>query len=299
MTGRLRIAAAMAFVALAASAQDLPPGTIVSNASLSGIAQFDTDLDSGGRFRWSGALAYGSALRQWTKQFAAGISVQYDFQQWHFDNPAKFGGVAPWRNIDQPQIGAMFVFAPAEGLEVTVAPAISWAYANGASTGDAQNYGAVVIVAKDFSPTLSLGLGASVFRQIDQTKVYPFLAIEWQIDDRWKLSNPFQAGPAGGAGLELTYAFAEGWEAGFGGTYRSFTFRLDQSGPVPDGIGEQTYLPVFFRLSRTMSKQAQFDLYAAGLANGTLKVKNSQGAELASDDYRLAPAVALTFRYRF
>lgn len=296
---RLAIAAAIAVVAFGASAQDLPPGTVVSSASVSGIAQFDTDLDSGGSFRWNSVLANGSVLRQWTKQFAAGISVQYDYQQWNFSNPTKFGGVAPWRDIYQPQIGATFVYAPAEGWEVSVAPSISWAYANGASTGDALNYGAVVIVSKDFSPTLSLGLGAAVFRQIDQTKVYPFLAVEWQINDRWKLSNPFQAGPTGGAGLELTYAFADGWEAGFGGTYRSFSFRLDQSGPVPDGIGEQTYIPVFFRLSRIISKQAQFDLYAAGLANGSLKVKNSQGAELASDDYSVAPALALTFRYRF
>ena len=68
------------------------------------------------------------------------------------------------------------------------------------------------------------------------------------------------------------------------------TFRLDQGGPVPDGIGENTYIPVFFRLSRNIGRQAQVDFYAAALANGRLKVKNQDGNDLATDDYQTAPA---------
>jgi len=43
----------------------------------------------------------------------------------------------------------------------------------------------------------------------------------------------------------------------------------------------------------------EFLRFTAALANGALKVKNPQGNDLASDDYRVAPALALTFRYRF
>ena len=59
----------------------------MSSASLTGIAQFDTDLDAGGSMRWAGGLAAGSLLRQITPQFAAGLSLQYDYQEWNFDNP--------------------------------------------------------------------------------------------------------------------------------------------------------------------------------------------------------------------
>jgi hypothetical protein len=299
MHRRIPLAFAVASLSITAAAQDLPPGTTVSSTSLTGITQFETDLDAGGSFRWAGGIAAASLLRQFTPQFAAGLSLQYDYQQWSFGNPAKFGGTAPWRDINMPQIGATFIYAPTEDWTIIVSPSVEWAYANGASASDALSYGAVVIATKDFSPTLTLGLGAAVFRQIYETRAFPFIAVEWQIDDHWKLSNPFPAGPTGGAGLELTYAFGNGWEAGFGGTYRSFAFRLDQSGPVPDGIGKQTYIPVFFRLSRTMGKQAQIDLYAAALANGSLNVKNQAGNDLADDDYRTAPALGLTFRYRF
>jgi hypothetical protein len=180
-----------------------------------------------------------------------------------------------------------------------LSPSIAWGYETGASTGDALTYGAVVVASKDFSKTLTIGLGVAVYREIYETRTYPFLAIEWQIDAHWKLANPFSAGPTGGAGLELTYAFDNGWEAGAGAAYRSFVFRLDQDGPVPNGIGEQSYIPVFLRLSRTIGKQSQFDVYAAALANGSLKVKNPDGSDRYSDDYGVAPALGLTFRHRF
>ncbi|MFO1413102.1 MAG: hypothetical protein U1F10_04180 [Burkholderiales bacterium] len=44
--------------------------------------------------------------RQFAPQFGAGLSVTYDWQQWSFSNPTRFGGSAPWRDIYQPQIGA-------------------------------------------------------------------------------------------------------------------------------------------------------------------------------------------------
>jgi len=299
MQHRHALAATLAACTLAAHAQDMAADTTVSSAAVSGIAQFDTDLHGGGSFRWSGAIASASLYRQFTPQLGAGLSVQYDGQQWHFGNPVRMGATAPWRDVYQPQVGATLMYAISEEWRVVVSPSVSWAYANGASTGDALNYGAVVIASRDFSPTFTLGLGAAVFRQIDKTRAFPFVAIDWQIDDKWRLTNPFPAGPTGGAGLELVYKASDDWQAGFGGTYRSYAFRLAQDGPVPGGIGENTFIPVFLRLSRNIGRQAQLDLYAAALANGTLKVKNREGNELASDGYDVAPAVAVTFRYRF
>ncbi len=299
MSRRTCLAALLAAVPCLPLAQGLPPGTVVGSAALSGIAEFDTDLDRGGSFRWAGGIASASLLRQMTPQLAAGFTLQYDYQSWSFDRPAAFGGIAPWGDVLQPRVGLTFVYAPAADWRVVVSPSVAWAYESGASTGDALEYGAVVVASRVFSPTLTLGIGAAIYRQIDETKTFPFLAIDWKIDDRWRLSNPFPAGPVGGAGLELSYAIAEGWEAGFGGAYRSYQFRLDRSGPVPDGIGENRAIPLFLRLSRNIGKDAQVDLHVAALVNGRLKVKNQDGQDLASDDYATAPALGLTVRYRF
>ncbi len=124
MNRRWMFALSLCTASATLAAQDLPPGTFASSASLSAIAQFDTDLDNnGGSFRWAGGIATGSVLYQVNKQFAAGLSLQYDFQQWHFSNST---GVAPWRDINQPQVGANFIYAPTDDWTIMVSPSVAW-----------------------------------------------------------------------------------------------------------------------------------------------------------------------------
>jgi len=280
-------------------AQGLPQGTVVSNAALSALFTFDTDLDSGGTFSWGSVRAAGGMLRQFTPQFAAGFSVSYEYQDWTFTNPAAFGGAIPWNNINRPRLAAPMFYTPAEDWVIGFIPSVGWSYENGASANDALEYGAVVTASKVFSPRLTLGLGAAVFHQIYETKVFPFPVIDWQIDDRWKLMNPFEAGPAGGAGLELNYAFNDRWEMGLGGSYRSYLFRLSRDGPVGNGIGENNFVPAFLRLSYHGGKDFQLDIYAAALTGGKLTVKNASGNDISNDPYKTAPALGMTLQTRF
>jgi len=279
--------------------QGLPPGTNTTSAALSALFLFDTDFDRGGNFSWGGARAAGGMLHQFTPQIAAGASISYEFQAWTFTDPVAFGGVAPWKNINRPRLAGTILYTPAPDWVLGFIPSVGWSYENGASMGDALEYGAVVTAAKVVSPGLTLGLGAAVFHQIYETKVYPFPVIDWQIDPHWKLTNPFEAGPAGGAGLELTYGINDQWEIGGGGSYRSYVFRLSQDGPVGNGIGQNNFVPVFLRVSYHAGKGTQLDLYAAALTGGKLTVKNASGNDLSNDSYKTAPALGLTLQTRF
>jgi hypothetical protein len=287
------------FASVQASAQGLPQGTVVTNAALSALFTFKTDLDTGGDFSWGSARVAGGMQRQFTPQFSAGFSVSYEYQDWTFTNPAAFGGAAPWNNINRPRLAAPLFYTPTEDWVIGLIPSVGWSYENGASASDALEYGAVVTASKVFSPRLTLGLGAAVFHQIYETKVYPFPVIDWQIDDHWKLMNPFEAGPAGGAGLELEYAFNDRWEIGAGGSYRSYLFRLSRDGPVGNGIGQNNFVPVFLRLSYHGGKDFQLDIYAAALTGGKLTVKNASGNDISNDPYKTAPALGMTLQTRF
>jgi hypothetical protein len=129
--------------------------------------------------------------------------------------------------------------------------------------------------------------------------VFPFLVINWRITERLRLGNPLQAGPAGGAGLELAYAFSERWEVGGGGSYRSYRFRLKNDGPVPNGIGENRFIPVFARLTHKFDRATRVDLYAAAFVDGELTVSRANGNDLYRDDYKTAPAIGLALSHRF
>ena len=269
------------------------------SASLTGIGQLDARLDQGGKFSWNGVLVQGSASRQFTAEFSAALSLRYGYESWHFDEPSALGTVAPWGHINRPAVGFRIAQQIAPQLGVFIAPELEWSYESGASASDAKTFGAVFGATQYFSPTLVLGVGAGVFRQIDKTRVFPLLIVNWQIDDHWRVSNPFQAGPAGGAGLELVRALGSQWELAAGASFRDYRFRLRDDGPAPGGIGRNEGVPVFARLTRQLGPQGHVDLYAGAVTAGKLRVLDATGATLSSSSYHPAPLLAASATLNF
>ncbi len=259
---------AAALLPATAHAATPQPGEVSASAALSGIYQFDTDLDHGGDFRWAAGIASGSVTRQITPRFSAGLALRYDYEDWKFSRPVAFGGAAPWSHLNAPNISVDLGYEFDADLQFGISPLFGWAFESGAKTGEALTYGAILVATKVFSPSLMVGAGMGIVRQIDETKVFPFLIVNWQIDDRWRLGNPFPAGPAGGAGLELTYAPDDYWEFAGGGAYRSTRYRLDETGIAPGGIGENRFFPLFARVSRNFGAQNQGRFLCGHCAGG-------------------------------
>jgi len=295
---RLATAMVLATTASAALAQAPAPNQVSLSASLTGIGQLETRLDQGGNFSWNGVIVQGAASRQFTPEFSAGISLRYGYASWQFDTPSALGA-APWGHINRPAIGFRFSQQIGPQVGIFVAPEFEWSYESSASASDAKNFGAVFGATRYFSPTLVLGIGAGVFRQIDKTRVFPLLIVNWQIDDQWRVNNPFQAGPAGGAGLELVRALGSQWELAAGASFRDYRFRLRNDGPAPDGIGRNEGIPVFARLTRQLGPQGRIDFYAGAVTAGKLRVLDSAGATLSSSNYQTAPLFAASATLAF
>jgi hypothetical protein len=292
------VAALSTVISVAARAQPAP-GDVSGTAAVTGYTQFNTKLDSGGRFNWAGGLGSASLTRQITPQLSIGLAARYEYQSWNFNEPDAFGNVAPWKNLNAPSIGADFTYAWAPDLFIKVIPTVAWTYESGASTGDALTYGAVASVSKAFSPDLLVGLGVSAFRRIDKTQALPFLVVNWKINDKWRVNNPFAAGPAGGAGLEIVYTPNDLWEFAQGLTYRSYRFRLATDNATPSGIGENSFIPLFMRVTRKLTKDARVDFYGAIVTGGKLTVDTENGGGLYSDNYKIGPALGATLVVNF
>jgi hypothetical protein len=285
----------LAFPAIAQTAVDAVSGT----ASVTGYTQFNTNLDSGGRFNWAGGNAQLTLTRQFTPAMSAGLVARYEYQSWNFNTPAAFGNVAPWKNLNAPSIGVDFTYAWAPDLFIDVEPIVAWTYETGANTGDALTYGAVASIAKAYSPNVLLGLGVSAFRRVDKTEVLPFFVIDWKIDDKWRVKNPFEAGPAGGAGVEIIYSPNDLWEFAQGIAYRSYRFRLATDAATPNGVGENSFIPLFMRITRKLTKDARLDFYGAIVTGGKLKVDTESGGGLYSDNYNIGPALGVSLVANF
>ena len=284
--------AALAMAPAASDAQSAKPVSV--SAAVTGLATFDTDLDNGGgSFRWWGVNASASLTREIDARWSAGFNIGYQYERWSFSTPSAFGNEAPWGTINRPAVGMTVRYRVQPDVGIFLSPQFEWDYETHASE-PGRNFGAILGASKAFSQDRVIGIGVGVFHQIDQTRVFPFPIVNWRIDERWKIANPLRAGPAGGAGLEVAYALSEQWELAGGGTYREYRFRLKDSGPNANGIGQNEGIPLFARLTRKLGANARLDAWAGATIAGTLKLRDPDGNTLVSSDYNAAPFVAVT-----
>lgn len=282
-----------------AAAQTPAPGTTTSAAYAGATYRFSADIDGGGDADALALYAGATFSHQVNRDFGIGLSLRFAYEDWSFSNPAAFGGTAPWGTIYRPGIAVPMTWAFDPTLRLIVNPSIEWAYEKDASSGDATNYGAIFALSKTFSPDLTLGLGAGVFREIGENEVFPIVLVDWKFAPGWRLGNPLPAGPAGGAGLEVVHTWNDRWELGLAAATRNYRFRLDRNGPVPNGIGEHREIPVVLRATWRIDRGTNVDFFAGAALNGRLRVSDRDNNHLVTEDIDPAPIVGMSIRARF
>ena len=108
-------------------------------------------------------------------------------------------------------------------------------------------------------------------------------------------------GPGGAAitGAELIWDLGRGWEVGLGGRYEYRRFRLDDDGIAPDGVGQETGVPIWGRLSYRFNPNLSLDFYGGYTFLHELELTDDQGHTLAEEDVDPAPLVAVFVQVRF
>jgi len=265
--------------------------------STSRTEQADADLDSGGEVGLSRSAFALSARRQWSPRIGIGASFRYEYNGWDFSDPAAFGGIAPWQDIHRASLGFQLRAKLNDNWQLIAAPTLQYAGEDGAKSSDAMSYGAALAFSRKYGTDLSVGFGAAVLHDIDETKIRPYLAVSWQIDEHWRLGNPEAAGPAGLAGFELGYRRNERWDFGAGFGFSEYRFLLDDRGPTAGGVGESRSLPLYGRISYRPNTLMRFDAYAGSSFNNRVRVEYGDGRGTVSEDYDAAPiaGIAVTF----
>ncbi len=276
------------------------PG-LKASVSVVGINQFNTSLNSGGSFGWSYASASLGLLNSVSPVTTIGMSLRYETEFWNWSNLQAYnlGGKNPWGTIQSPGVSFVYSHKFDSDWKLNLIPTIESTAEQGAELGNSLTYGAIANASKQLSPTLTLGLGTGVFRQIDTNRIFPFIVIDWKITDRWNLNNPFPGGPAGGAGLELSYAVTPQFKVSGGAAYRSYRFRLSNSSAYAGGVGQNKFIPIFARFSYAFDRTTVLDLYTIANVGGAVSAIDAGGNTVLSTNYKTAPAIALSLVKRF
>lgn len=256
--------------------------------------QFDANLSGDAAFKVSRAVVSAELTMPASQSSDIGLSLLYDHEDFSFTGITQFAGPAPWNEVHRYSAGLSYSHRLGQGWRIFISPSLGYARESGADGSRALIYGSVISAGRRINQDLTIGMGAGVFYRLEETRIFPYLMVRWNLSERWRLTNPLRAGPTGPAGLELTYTAGSVWELGFGGAYRSIRFRLDDQGFAPQGIGEISGAPVWVRLGRSLGTDVSANLYGGAVFGGRLAIENEQGRRLGAEAFGPAVFAALT-----
>lgn len=294
---------ALAFPPIMAADQTAPAGKRPPQTrytiSYTPLYQVKADLDAGGSFDVQRHFLRFNANHMLNRQWMVGLGLRFDYENWDFSEVQRLAGIDLWDEIFRPGLSVPIFYMPGNQWRFGLIPSVEIAGATGAEAGESLSYGTALMAAYAITPDLTLGLGAGVFERLGQTEGYVFPVVAWHISDQLELTNPFEAGPVGPAGLELVYRPDEKWEMGLGGAYRSYRFRLDDSSTVADGIGQVDFWAPFARVGRRISKHLLLELNGGATFDGKIIIEDRNARHIGGTGYETAPFFGLTLQGNF
>ncbi len=268
------------------AAQPAPPDDEIKFSLSVRVEQLlTTDVDGGGELEVSRIPFRLETENDLRDDLTLKLTLGYELNLYDFSGASDLG-VDPWDDVHILELTGRLQWAASDDWFIFGGPIVQFARETDAAWDDAVMGGAVIGATRVFSKTLILGGGVGVLSQIqDSALVFPVLVIDWQINDNLRLVSQGRVGSSGGLGLELVYDLGSGWEVAGGFQYEQRRFRLDSSrADAPEGVGEETTLPLWARLSYEINENVGLDLYA-GVASGELDLDDNGGNAVARADY--------------
>jgi len=286
--------------ALPAYGQPQQVGPLVVSVDGGFATQSEADFkDTAGAFsvnRWF--LAAGLDY-VWDPRTSLGISFGGGESKYEFNGLAE-GGSALWGTAEDQRLSLVGRFGFGETGSVIIIPSYRYNGEKDSDSGDARTWGLLAGAAWRINEDLTIGPGIGVFSQLeDSSRVFPILVIDWNITERWNLSTGRGLAASQGPGLTLSFQMSPAWSFGLTGRYEDIRFRLDESGPVPNGVGRDTALPVVLSASWNPTPKAGLSLFAGAEFAGKLELLDPDGVLIEASDYDAAPLLGLSFNLKF
>ncbi len=295
-----RVALVMGVLAAGAAAQEsqAPPARPVTwTFRVPTAVQFNTNFDDGQPgdvtvTRLGAELGVGIPIATMSQ---LDLGFEYEYSRYDFSNATGFGGVAnPWTDIHRETFRARYGQQQDMQLSWLVGGFVGLSGEEGADAGDSVHAGVYGGVGYNLSRSLKIGGVVGVFTRIeDDPIVLPIPSLDWEIDPQWRLST------AGKPGLTVFFSPNDQWTLSLGAWYESRDFRLDESGPVPGGVGREEGWPVAFGATFRPTPNLSLDLGAGVRVLETYELLDASGNGLGRIDADPTPFVSFTLGVKF
>lgn len=258
------------------------------------VYQGDADIDGGGSMqvlRFDLGLLGTTELSdrwRWRNAFFFGVN-DYDF------DGGGFAAGDPWSTVLTTRLGSALTYSLNDQWGVSAGGIFIFSPETGADWGDSFTGGGTVGAEYRHSDTLFASIGVAVISQIeDDAQVTPMVGVNWRPDPKWTLrlgAVPATGGTA--AAGEVAYQIADPIELGLGLLYHQRRFRLDDSGPAPEGVGADNSLPIRLRLGWSITDYLALHALGGVVVGGEVELEDRQGNGLRKEDYDPAAYVGI------
>jgi len=193
--------------------------------------------------RGSAELALSFPLRG---SWRLGVGMDTEISSYDFTDATGFvaGTDEPWDETAQFSLSATASTRIGERWGAFFGGGVDSSAQFGADFADSITGGVFAGGSYAFSDRFTLGFGAGVRTRLeDNALVLPVISIDYRFADRWRLGSR-QA--LNSFGLELSYEVTDAVTLGVDVAYEGRAYRLDDEGPVPEGVGRDWRLPAAF-----------------------------------------------------
>ncbi|MCC6228874.1 MAG: hypothetical protein IT432_06585 [Phycisphaerales bacterium] len=208
-----------------------------------------TDLDHHGDISLSRAGGEVGVNVPFGKAVFLDVAFREESSWYNFSNATDLGGSdSPWDGpmYDHRLISSLFV-RHNDTWSYTLAGTIAWSHED-STASESMTGGGLGIVTYSFSENFSLSAGIAASSRLERSaRISPVLSIDWKVNDHWRVSGRGVGRLANrGPGLALLYSPGDTWTFGIGASYESREWRLDDQGVAPDGVAEDSRVPIEF-----------------------------------------------------
>jgi hypothetical protein len=161
----------------------------------------------------------------------------------------------------------------------------------GADFGDSLSVGVLGMVVHKFSDTLSIGLGAVFYTQLeDSATILPIESIDWKFAEHWMLTGR-------GTEVRVSYSTQPAITYYLAGSYATRQYRLEGSADYSGGALTDDSIPIRLGLQWNPSSQVTVSGEVGAIAWQELTFDDSDGHRIVKDT--VDPTIFLGFQFRY
>lgn len=265
--------------------------------SFAGLMAFNTEFedDQGDLTVYRSGVGVGAAVPI-GERASLDVSLDYELSSYQFEDATGFieGTDDPFESVHRVSLSALYGVQRTERWGWFAGGNATSAGEEGADFGESLTGGVLGGVRYKLSENVTVGLGAAVRTRLEESPlVLPVVQLDWKISDRWSLST------AGQPGLTLGYTPVDAWTFTLGGGWEFRNFRLDEDGPLPDGVVAEHRFPVALGAVWRATPQLSITGAVGAYFGQSFEVSDEDGDEVADLDADTTPFLVLKATYSF